>query len=74
MHGTKVDSLDDMHLAPLSWLEEAGDPVNNGLEVTRSYLKENGATTRGAKHAWVLGQLHLLCPCGPERDQRHLVG
>jgi hypothetical protein len=35
-------------------LINAGSPQYKDLEATRSYLKENGATTKGAKRAWIL--------------------
>ena len=59
-NGAQVNSLDDMYTSPLSWLKHAGDPRHKDLEATRAYLKENGATTKGAKRAWVLSKLGLL--------------
>jgi ankyrin repeat protein len=55
-NGAKVNSLDDMYCSPLTWLIHAGSP----REATRSYHKENGATTKGAKRAWILNKLRLL--------------
>jgi hypothetical protein len=57
---TKVNSLDDMYCSPLTWLIHAGSSQYKGREATRSYLKENGATTKGAKRAWILNKLRLL--------------
>jgi hypothetical protein len=31
-----------------------GSAQSKGLQATRLYLKENGATTKGAKRAWIL--------------------
>ena len=50
-NGAKVNSLDDMYCSPLTWLINAGSPQYKDLEATKSYLKENGATTKGAKRA-----------------------
>ncbi|KAJ5742289.1 hypothetical protein N7533_011698 [Penicillium manginii] len=59
-NGAKVNSLDDIYCSPLTWLINAGSPQYKDLEATRSYLKENGATTKGAKRAWILNKLRLL--------------
>ncbi|KAJ5414953.1 hypothetical protein N7509_000051 [Penicillium cosmopolitanum] len=45
-NGAKVNSLDDMYCSPLTWLISAGSPQYKDLEATRSYLNENGATTK----------------------------
>ncbi|KAJ5413766.1 hypothetical protein N7509_000393 [Penicillium cosmopolitanum] len=55
-NSAKVNSLDDMYCSPLTWLIHAGSP----REATRSYLKENRAITKGAKHAWILNKLRIL--------------
>ncbi|CAI7622909.1 unnamed protein product [Penicillium manginii] len=59
-NGAKVNSLDDMYGSPLSWLDQAGDPKDKALQATRTYLKNNGATMKGAKRAWILNKLGLL--------------
>ncbi|KAJ5379602.1 hypothetical protein N7509_012721 [Penicillium cosmopolitanum] len=59
-NGAKINSLDDMYNSPLTWLKHAGSPTYKGLEATRLYLKKNGATTKGAKRAWMLNKLRLL--------------
>ena len=59
-NGAQINSLDDMYSSPLSWLKHASSPQYKGLEATRSFLKENGATTKGAKRAWILNKLRLL--------------
>lgn len=56
----KINSLDDMYRSPLTWLEYAGSTECKDLEATRSYLKENGATMRGAKRAWIFKKLRIL--------------
>ncbi|PYH98841.1 hypothetical protein BO71DRAFT_457298 [Aspergillus ellipticus CBS 707.79] len=59
-NGAKINSLDDMYSSPLTWLKHAGNPQYKGLEATKLFLKENGAITKGAKHAWILNKLRLL--------------